>query len=204
MPLEHHRQRSSGAAGHTQLAIIYRAVVVVRLLLVPHGGEQWLYADAPGAAGIERLIGSNLGMSLQILQLLLINAKPVFHVGRHAVNVLDGAVTIGKHGPGTVITRNDDEVVVGVEDVVHGGSRLVGIHFLLVVVEIEIHLSDIFVLDLTDLQIDKHKAFQDTMIENEIDLIRPACNDHLLLSADISESLAEFEEELAQVIDESF
>ena len=42
------------------------------------------------------------------------------------------------------------------------------------------------------------------MIENEIDLIRSACNDHLLLSADISEAIAEFEEELAQIIDESF
>ena len=70
-------------------------------------------------------------MGLQILQFLLVDAQPVLHVGRHTVQVLDWTVTISEHGPGTVITRDDDEMVCCVKDVVNGGSRLIGVHLLL-------------------------------------------------------------------------
>ena len=99
---------------------------------------------------------------------------------------------------------HDQLVLICTEYQAYRFGVTLSIHFLLVVVEIEIHLSNIFMLNLTNLQIDKNKAFQDTMIKNEIDLIRSACNNDFLLSADIGKALSEFKEELAQIINKSF
>jgi len=69
-------------------------------------------------------------MSLQVSDLCLVGVQPEPHVIRHAIQV-QGTVTIGKNLLGTVITGNDDEMIVGVKDVIDSRASLVAVHLLL-------------------------------------------------------------------------
>ena len=63
------------------------------------------------------------------------------------------------------------------------------IHLLTVVIQIEVHLSDILMLNFPTFQVNQNKALQDPMVEYQIDLICPSANHHFLLSSHISETL---------------
>lgn len=62
------------------------------------------------------------------------------------------------------------------------------IHFLPVIIQVQIHLPDIFMLNFTTFQIDQDKTFQNTMIKYEIHLKNSAADIDTLLSAYIGES----------------
>ncbi len=78
------------------------------------------------------------------------------------------------------------------------------IHLLTVVIQIEVHLPDIFMLNLSTFQVDQNKALQNPMVENQIDLIYPSANHHFLLSSYICETFSKFQKKHAQVIDKCF
>lgn len=67
-------------------------------------------------------------MGLQVLNLLPVALEPQLHVAGDIVDV-EGAVAVGQHLAGTVISRHDDITVMGVEDVINvlAGMGAVGL-----------------------------------------------------------------------------
>ena len=118
--VEDHRQRCGGTTGQAVRSPADRALVVIRVFLIPHRGEQRL--DARRGARCRLVQGAlhlQLGMRLQVFHILLVAVKPVAHVAGQVGHV-NRAVTVGKHLLGTVVTGDDDIGVAGVEDIVYG------------------------------------------------------------------------------------
>ena len=106
-------------------------------------------------------------------------------------------ITAHKNLVGNVLERvlHDQLVLIGTE---HDADRFrvaLGVHFLPIVVQVEIHLADVLVLDFTTLEINQHKAFQNTVVKDEVNFVCSATDHHLLLSADIGEAFAKLQEE---------
>ena len=78
------------------------------------------------------------------------------------------------------------------------------IHLLPIIIQIEIHLTNVFMKNFSALQINQHKAFQNPVIKNQIDLIGSSAYNHLLLSANIGEPFPEFKEKQAQIVYQRF
>ena len=78
-----------------------------------------------------------------------------------------------------------------------------GVHLFAVVIEIEIHLADVLVLNLTAFKVDKHEAFKNTMIKHKVNFIRSAADCHFLLPTDIGKALAELKKKETEIINES-
>ena len=66
-------------------------------------------------------------MGLEVFYLLLEGGEPSLHVAGDGVDV-KGIVAVAQDHLGTVVTRDDDITVLGVEDVVHGAIDHVGVH----------------------------------------------------------------------------
>lgn len=94
-------------------------------------------------------------------------------------------------------------VFVGAEDEAKGRIVAVGAAFLIEIVHIKLHLAEIAVGELADLEIDQHMALQNGVIEDEIDVKVVAIESDPLLARDKGKALAEFEQEGLQVVDES-
>ena len=113
-------------------------------------------------------------------------------------------ITAHKNLVGNVLERvlHDQLVLIGTEYDADRFCVTLSVHFLPIVVQIEVHLADVLVLDFTALEVDQYKAFQNAMVKNEIDFVSPATDHQLLLSPDIGETFSEFKEEKAQIIDQ--
>ena len=70
-------------------------------------------------------------------------------------------ITAHKDLVGNVLERvlHDQLVLIGTEYNADRFCVALGIHFLPIVVQIEVHLADILVLDFTALEIDQHETF---------------------------------------------
>ena len=90
---------------------------------------------------------------------------------------------------------HDQLVLIGAEDDSDRLRVAFGVHLLAVVVQVEVHLTNILMLHLAALQVNKNEAFQDAMIEDKIDLVRPSADDHFLLATDIGKALPKLQEE---------
>lgn len=99
---------------------------------------------------------------------------------------------------------HDQLVPISAEHDPDGFSITIGIHFLSVIVQVEIHLPDVLMLDLTTLQIYQHEALEDAMVEHEVYFIGSPTNRHALLPPDIGEALPQFQQKLAEIVDQSF
>ena len=70
------------------------------------------------------------------------------------------------------------------------------------VAEIQIHLANVVVFDVVDLEIDENEAAEDAVVEHEIDAVVGVVERDAVLSADEGESLAKLKEEGLEVIAE--
>ena len=71
------------------------------------------------------------------------------------------------------------------------------------VAEIHVHLADVVVLEVVDLQIDEDKAAQDAMVKDEIDPVMGVVESDAVLPTDEGKTFAKFEEEGLEVIAEA-
>lgn len=85
---------------------------------------------------------------------------------------------------------HNQPVLIGSEYDADGLGVALSIHFLAVIIQIEVHLSDIFMLNLAALEVDEYEAFQNPVIENEIYFIVSPADHHFLLPPHIGEALA--------------
>ena len=70
------------------------------------------------------------------------------------------------------------------------------------VAEVEVHLADVVVLHVAQLQVDEHKAAQDAVVEDQIDLVMAVVDRHPVLPANEGEALAEFQKKGLEVVAE--
>ena len=75
-------------------------------------------------------------------------------------------------------------------------------HLAVVVVDVHLHLSDVLMLQVAALEIDKDKALKNPVEEHEGDAEVTLVERDALLASDEGEALAEFEHELLNVVDQ--
>ena len=111
-------------------------------------------------------------------------------------------ITAHKDLVGNVLERvlHDQLVLIGTEYDADRFRVALRVHFLPIVVQVEVHLANVLVLDFTTLEIDQHKAFQNAMVKNEIDFVSSAADHHFLLSTDIGETFSEFKEKRLRLL----
>lgn len=68
--------------------------------------------------------------------------------------------------------------------------------------DIHVHLADVLVAELVDLEVDQHEALEQVVVENEVNVEMGSFRADAELAPDEGEAPAEFEEEVLQVIDE--
>ena len=76
------------------------------------------------------------------------------------------------------------------------------LHFAVVVVNIHLHLSDVLMLQLSDFQIEQHKAAEQAVIEHQIDHEMLFVKGKTNLPPDECEAGTKLQQELLQVVDD--
>ena len=106
------------------------------------------------------------------------------------------AVVLGKSvfDDGVALVRTEDDADGRVVALVH---LLAG-----VVVDVHLHLSDVLMGKIARFEVNEDEAFQDIVIEYEVDMEVPPVEVDVLLPCDEGEAAPEFQEEFLQVVDE--
>ena len=104
---------------------IYRAIHVVRGILIPLAGEHW--GDGGAVVGFSWGAGHSCAVLLEILNILGIAVEPGLEVAGEVVEVDVPLIGVAEDGIGAVVTAGDDIalVVADVEDVI--GLEFVGL-----------------------------------------------------------------------------
>jgi hypothetical protein len=139
-----------------------------------------------------------LGLFFGDLQSMLQLAAEFFAVGEVELVLLDKELAI--HLVGGVFDK--EFVFVSGEDDAHRGVIALGVLLGGEIAEIQVHLADVVVFDIVDLEIDKNEAAEDAVVEDEIDAVVGVVQRDAVLSADEGEALANFKEEGLEVIAE--
>lgn len=71
------------------------------------------------------------------------------------------------------------------------------------IAEVEVHLADIVMFDLVDLQVDQDEAAEDAVVEYEINTVVSVVDGDAVLPADKGEAFAKFEEKGLEVVAEA-
>ena len=76
-------------------------------------------------------------------------------------------------------------------------------HLFFEIPDIEIHLTDVLMGQLADLQIDENKAFQDIVVKNKIDVKMVAIYGNSFLAGHKRKTLAKFKKKIVQLVDQT-
>lgn len=128
-----------------------------------------------------------------------LNFSLQFFLGGDIEHILRGkylAVVLGERifDDGVALVRTEDDADGRVVALVH---LLAG-----VVVDVHLHLPDVLMGEIARFEVDKDKAFQNIVIEHEIDVKVPPVEVDVLLPCNEGEAAPEFQEEFLQVVDE--
>src|SRR3954468_24264035 len=74
--------------------------------------------------------------------------------------------------------------------------------FLVIIIDVELKLADIFVRQLADVQVDQDVAFQNGMVEDQVDIKMVSIQRDALLTRHDRETSAQLQEKGLQVCDE--
>ena len=94
----------------------------------------------------------------------------------------------------------DGFIFFGAEDEADGGVVALDFEEVFVEADIAVHLADVLVGELADFQIDEDEAFQEVVIEDEIDEEFVILEDDPLLPGDEGEAASHFEKEGLEVV----
>ena len=106
------------------------------------------------------------------------------------------AVVLGERilDDGVALVRTEDDADGRVVALVH---LLAGL-----VVDVHLHLSDVLMGEIARFEVDKDEAFQNIVIEHEVDMKVPPVEVDVLLPCDEGEAAPKFQEKFLQVVDE--
>ena len=83
-----------------------------------------------------------------------------------------------------------------------GGFSSASRDFTLVIVHIHLHLPEVLVRERPDLQVDQHERASEPVVENQVDPEVLAVDRDPLLAGHECKTLAEFQQELAELVDQ--
>ena len=97
---------------------------------------------------------------------------------------------------------DDGVVFVGAKDEAEGGVVAGRAAVFVVVVHIQLKLAEVFVRQFADIEVNEHVAFENGVVEDEINVEMVAVESEALLAGDEGEAFAQFQEEGLKVGDE--
>ena len=122
-----------------------------------------------------------------------------FFLGGNIEHILRGedlAVVLGEgvFDDGVALVRTEDDA---------DGRVVAFVHLLAgVVVDVHLHLPDVLMGEIARFEVDEDEAFQNIVIEHEVDMEVPSVEVDVLLPCDKGETAPKLQEKFLQVVDE--